>query len=154
MLQLLRTNSDNKDFVYLVKLLDENLAKRDGDEHAFYHQFNKIANLKNVVLVYIDTIVTGCGAFKPYNEKIVEIKRMFVLPGARRKGIAAKILIELESWAAALHFNGCILETGLKQPEAIQLYEKSGYKKIENYGQYADVKNSVCMKKEIQPQIL
>ncbi|MEO6589269.1 MAG: GNAT family N-acetyltransferase, partial [Pyrinomonadaceae bacterium] len=58
-----------------------------------------------------------------------------------------KILAELENWAKELNFSECILETGLKQPEAIRLYQKSGYETILNYGQYAGVENSVCMKK-------
>ena len=74
---------------------------------------------------------------------------MFVKPQFRNKGIAVKILNALESWAKKLNFSECILETGKKQPEAIRLYQKSGYTLITNYGQYVTVENSVCMKKSI-----
>jgi GNAT superfamily N-acetyltransferase len=80
----------------------------------------------------------------------MEIKRMYTLPECRGKGIATKVLIELEKWANELSYEKCILETGKKQPEAIALYKKNGYKLIPNYGQYAEMENSVCFEKEIE----
>jgi putative acetyltransferase len=79
----------------------------------------------------------------------MEVKRMFVVEEKRGQGIASKVLIELEKWAKELHYEKCILETGVKQPEAIRLYEKSGYRRIPNYGQYKDVAASVCFEKRI-----
>lgn len=149
MTTLQRTNSDNTAFQSLVRLLDEDLARRDGDEHAFYAQFNKIANISHVVVCYVDGQAVGCGAFKPYDEKTVEIKRMFVKPEYRGKGIGLIILKELEQWAASLNYPATILETGKKQPEAIRLYQKAGYRLIENFGQYENVANSVCMTKHL-----
>lgn len=149
MIHFIRTDSNNTDFQSLVVLLDKDLAIRDGDDHSFYDQFNKIVNIKNVIVCYDDETPVACGAFKPYTEDTVEIKRMFVLPGYRGKRLGAKVLQELEIWAAELHYQYCILETGKKQPEAIALYDRSGYTVIKNYGQYENVENSVCMKKEI-----
>lgn len=145
-----RTDSSDKDFRYLVSLLDKDLAIRDGDEHAFYSQFNKIENIRNVVVAYDNENAIGAGAFKEYQPAVVEIKRMFVLPEYRGKGIAFEILRQLEKWAAELNNTESILETGKKQPEAIALYQKSGYKIIPNYGQYENVQNSVCMSKKIR----
>lgn len=150
MIQLFRTDSDNKDFVALVKLLDADLAKRDGDEHSFYAQFNKIDKIKHAVVACEEGKPVGCGAIKEYDQKSVEVKRMYTLPAHRGKGIATKILNELELWATELHYHKCVLETGKKQPEAISLYKKSGYKIIPNYGQYAGVENSVCFEKELR----
>lgn len=149
MITYTRTDSDNKDFKTLVALLDKDLAIRDGDEHAFYSQFNKIDNLRNVVVCYIDSKPAGCGAFKEYSPGRVEIKRMFVEPEHRGSGLGLSILNELERWAAGLDYAECILETGKKQPEAIRLYQKAGYAIIKNYGQYEGVENSVCMMKNI-----
>ncbi len=149
MLTLLRTNSSHKDFIHLVKLLDADLAIRDGADHSFYTQFNKIDLIQNVVVAYDNNEAIGCGAFKNYDAATVEIKRMFVMPQQRGRGIAALILKELEQWAIEENYAACILETGKKQPEAIRLYEKSGYTFIPNYGQYAGVENSVCMRKEL-----
>lgn len=145
----IRTSSDNKDFQYLVSFLDKELSVRDGDEHAFYSQFNKIANIRNVVVFYVDEKAVGIGGFKEYETGKVEIKRMYVLPEHRGKGIAFQILQELEKWAGELNYSECILETGKKQPEAIALYQKSEYEIITNYGQYENVLNSVCMSKLI-----
>jgi putative acetyltransferase len=147
MTNLIRTDSSNTDFVELVKLLDEDLRLKDGDDHAFYAQFNKIDAIKNVLVAYVNNKAVGCGAFKPSKDHSVEIKRMFVHPDYRGKGIAQQILAELEKWAADLGNKNCVLETGQKQPEAIKLYLKSGYVRIPNYGQYANVANSVCMQK-------
>ena len=147
MIKILRTYSSNQDFIELVKLLDKELQIRDGGDHTFYAQYNMIDKLKNVVLAYYNDAAVGCGAIKEYEISTIEIKRMFVKDEYRSKGIATKILIELELWAGELGYNKCILETGFKQPEAIRLYTKNNYNVIPNYGQYAGMVNSVCMEK-------
>ena len=149
MIEILRTNSDNKDFRHLVISLDVDLAIRDGEDHAFYAQFNKIDLIKYVIIAYESGKPVGCGAIKEYSSNVMEIKRMFVSPICRGKGIASKVLIELEKWAGELSYSKCILETGVKQPEAIGLYYKSGYQSIPNYGQYAGVDTSVCFEKQL-----
>lgn len=150
MIRLIRTHSDNPDFIQLVKLLDADLAKTDGEEHSFYAQFNKIDKIKYVVLAYENEKPTGCGAIKEFGADTMEVKRMYVSPEGRRKSIATKILIELETWGRELSFSRCILETGKRQPEAIGLYKKSGYKTIPNYGQYTGITNSLCFEKELK----
>lgn len=149
MIELVRTNSKNEDFITLVKFLDEDLAIRDGNDHAFYAQFNKIDAIKYVVVAYQNNKALGCGAIKQYDKETMEVKRMFTSEESRGKGIASKVLEELELWAKELSFKKCILETGIKQPEAINLYKKNNYKRIKNYGQYASVENSVCFQKTI-----
>ena len=118
-----RTSSDDADFRDLVALLDEDLKQRDGDEHAFYAQFNSIENIRHVIVCYVDDKSIGCGAFKVCDPQKVEIKRMYVLPGYRGHGMGLGILKELELWAAELNFPECILETGKNNPEAIRLYQ-------------------------------
>lgn len=144
-----RTDSNNTDFQELVKHLDEYLAILDGDEHEFYAQLNKIANLNHVIVCYLNNQPIGCGAFKEYDDHTVEIKRMYVKPDYRGKSIGLYILRELELWAAELNYPTTILETGNKQPDAIRLYEKAGYTRIKNFGKYENVENSVCMSKDI-----
>jgi len=147
MIKIIRTNSENQDFVKLVKLLDADLAKRDGNDHTFYNKFNKIHQIKHAVVLYDNEKPLGCGAIKEYDSHIMEVKRMYTSIESRGKGIATKILIELENWATELFYKKCILETGKKQPEAIKLYEKNGYKLIPNYGQYVGIENSLCFEK-------
>jgi GNAT superfamily N-acetyltransferase len=150
MYKLVRTNSDNIDFQKLVKELDKDLAIRDGEEHAFFAQYNKIDAIKFVVVAYENEVAVGCGAIKEYEPNIMEVKRMFVSQDQRGKGIASLVLIELEKWAAELNYKKCILETGIRQPEAISLYKKNNYLLIDNYGQYINVTSSVCFEKELE----
>ena len=150
MITIKRTNSDNKDFIELVKFLDADLARRDGKEHSFYAQFNKIDKIKYVVVAYENDKPIGCGAIKEYSPNVVEFKRMYTSPGNRGKGIATNILMHLEKWAAELSYEKCILETGKRQSEAVALYKKNGYKLIPNYGQYAGIENSLCFEKEMK----
>lgn len=149
MLTFSRTDSNNKDFRELVSLLDKDLLIRDGDEHAFYAQFNKTDSIKNVIVCYENEKAVGIGSFKSHQPQVAEIKRMFVRPENRGNGIAFEILQRLEEWAAEEGYSECVLETGKKQPEAIHLYHKAGYKDIRNYGVYENVHNSVCMSKRI-----
>jgi putative acetyltransferase len=142
-----QTTSENLDFTNLVQLLDADLKIRDGEEHEFYAQINQTAVLKNVIVFYENNVAVGCGAFREIDSQTVEIKRMYVLPDFRGKGIASKILSELERWVSELNYKQTILETGVNQPEAIALYQKLGYSITKNYGQYEDMENSVCMKK-------
>lgn len=149
LLRIERTGAENPDFIQLVKQLDTELAERDGKEHLFYDQFNKIVEIEYVLVAYEMEMPVGCGAIKEYGPDTMEIKRMYVTPQSRGKGIAGNILSALESWATELSFKRCILETGKNQPEAIGLYLKSGYKVISNYGQYVNVENSICFEKEL-----
>ena len=149
MIRVLKTNSENQDFIELVKFLDLYLAEKDGDDHSFYNQFNKIDRIKHVVIIYDKGKAIACGAIKEYKQYIMEIKRMYTAPECRGKGIATKILIELENWSAEMSYEKCLLETGVKQEEAIGLYKKNGYKLISNYGQYIGVKNSLCFEKQL-----
>lgn len=146
MLNLVRTNSENKDFQKLTGLFDEFLIDIDGDEKEFFAQFNQIY-IENVLICYENEVALGCGAFKKLDSQTAELKRMFVLPEGRGKGIATKILTELEIWAKDSGYDSCILETSQKLESAIALYRKYGYKDIPNYGQYIGVKSSMCMKK-------
>ncbi len=149
MLTIKRATSDDPDFVGLVKFLDIDLADRDGNETYFYAQFNKIDLIDHVVIAHENGVPVGCGALKPFDDESVEIKRMYTTPEYRSKGIASSILAELEVWAKELGFSSCVLETGKRQPEAIALYEKAGYRRTENYGQYVGVENSVCFRKDL-----
>jgi putative acetyltransferase len=142
-----RTNSGDTDFIHLVAMLDADLAQRNGEEQAFYVQFNKLDLIRNVVIAYAGNIPVGCGAIKEYAVGTMEVKRMFTRTDQCGKGIASQLLNELEKWALELGYSKCLLETGMKQPEAIALYQKCGYTGIPNYGQYAGVENSVCFEK-------
>lgn len=146
-MMLKRTNPDDKDFHALVKKLDAELAFRDGADHAFYHQFNGIVSLNNVVVCFDDDRAVACGAFKARTAKQIEIKRMFVSVGHRRRGLAENVLKELETWGAELGYEEAVLETGKAQTEALCFYSKMGYGIIPNFFPYEGVENSICFRK-------
>lgn len=104
MIRIIRTNSDDQDFIQLVKYLDADLAERDGKDHSFYAQFNKIDKIKYVVVAYENDQPVGCGAIKEYAPNMMEIKRMYTSPENRGKGIASRVLGELEVWASELSY--------------------------------------------------
>ena len=149
MITIKRTNSEDIAFQDLVRELDIELKVIDGKEHVFYNQFNKTDNIKYVLVVYENNIPVGCGAIKEFAGESMEVKRMFVKPNKRGKGIASDLLKELEIWSSELGYSKCILETGKRQPDAVRLYEKNNYKRIPNYDPYKNVENSVCFEKEL-----
>lgn len=149
MVRLVRTDSENPDFIALVRELDADLAVRDGSEHSFYAQFNKITMIRHAVVAYLDDVAVACGAIKEFEPGTMEVKRMYTQPAHRGKRIAAAVLTALEAWAAEMKYTRTVLETGKKQPEAIALYQRNGYHITPNYGQYAGVDNSVCFEKKL-----
>ncbi|WP_106917418.1 GNAT family N-acetyltransferase [Chryseobacterium aurantiacum] len=148
-MNILRTDSNHPDFQNLVKHLDATLAEHNGDDHEFFDQFNKIDTIKNCIVVYIDEAPAACGAFKEFSMDTVEIKRMFTNPKFRKKGLGTTIVNELEDWAKALGYKKAVLETSQDLKNAISVYEKCGFYKIPNYGQYIGVDNSVCYEKRV-----
>jgi GNAT superfamily N-acetyltransferase len=149
MIELIRTNSDNEYFQYLVSGLDKDLAIRNGENNYFFAQYNKTDQIKHVIVAFLIDQPVGCGAMKEFDDQTMEIKRMFVPVQMRGKGIASAILQGLEKWAEELGYNKCILETGDKMPEAIRLYQKRNYRIMPNYGQYKNVHSSICFQKEL-----
>lgn len=147
MLELVRTDHTHSAFAHLVRELDQDLARRDGKDNAFYARFNSVDADARVVVAIAEGVPVGCGAIKQVDVDAMEVKRMYTLPAWRGKGVASGVLAELEQWARELGMERCILETGLRQPEAIALYERNGYEPIPNYGPYAGVANSRCFAK-------
>jgi len=102
------------------------------------------------VVARLNEAPVGCGALRPFEtEEAVEIKRMFVREDYRRRGISKQIVAFLEETARQLGYQKVVLETGTKQPEAIQLYHLSGYHRIPNFGEIKDETICVCFAKEL-----
>ena len=114
---------------------------------------NEIAGPRTgFVIAWLAGEPVGCGAWRPFSDAepgVVEIKRMYVEPALRRRGIARAILNQLEKLAQADGYSTARLETGAKQPHAIRLYETSGYRRIEPFGRYRDDPLSVCFEKRL-----
>lgn len=144
-----RTNSDNQDFKLLTQQLDEELDIIDKSAHEVCMPFNSIQTIKYVLVAYRNGIAVGCGAIREYEDHTIEIKRMFVVTAERGNGIASVLLKELENWSKELNYSTVILETGAKMSVAINLYQKHGFTKIPNYGQYERIESSLCFSKDL-----
>ncbi len=140
---------DHPDLLALVAALDGELEEFDGEDHAFYSQFNGLDKLMVALVAYNDATPVGCGGLKAFDDGSAEIKRMYVPPAHRREQIAARLLAALEQHAQQLGYSRCILETGVRQTAAVGLYERNGYTRINNYAQYEGVQDSVCYEKAL-----
>jgi len=146
---LKRTTNTDKDFVALVDKLNVELAVIDGDDHAFYNQYNGLDEIKHVIIAYADKQAVACGAIKAFDSDTMEVKRMYTEESVRGQGFATQVLEALEKWAIDLGQKNVVLETGKRQEDAVALYSKNGYNIIPNFGQYIGVENSCCFKKEL-----
>ncbi|MFV8355290.1 GNAT family N-acetyltransferase [Flavobacterium sp. XS1P32] len=147
--RIVKTTSENPDFVNLISALDKSLWERYPELKSDYWGNNILEINPNVVILYLEGKAVGCGCFKKYQKNTIEIKRMFVSPDVRGMGLAQTILLELEAWARDLGYSFSVLETLYKQKEAIALYQKTGYGIVDNYDPYIGLENSICMRKPI-----
>ncbi|TYP85998.1 GNAT family N-acetyltransferase [Blastococcus xanthinilyticus] len=99
----------------------------------------------------VDGVPAGCGAWRVYPPGGVEIKRVYVAPGFRRRGLAQVLMAELESSAARAGHGSVVLNTGQKQPEAVALYRELGYLPVAGYGVYACSPDAVFLGKDLLP---
>jgi putative acetyltransferase len=103
------------------------------------------------VVAWLDGSPAGCGAVRLRGGNQAELKRMYVVPGARGQGLSKAILTALEREAASLGAETVVLETGDKQFAALGLYESAGYRRIPCFGAYAASVTSVCLEKRLPP---
>jgi len=137
------------EIVALVTAQQQEIAEREiaavGSRVSNYPLHDGIQYLGAVV----DGRLVGCGAIQPLDRETAEIKRMYVAPAYRGRGIARQLLAALEELAASGGRRVLRLETGDFMPEAVKLYASSGYQPIPTYGEYAGNPNSVCFEKRL-----
>ncbi len=132
----------------LLEELDRDLLERYPRQHIHGVSLDELAGDRGAfVIAWFDGRPIGCGAIRSLEEEVGEIKRMYVRPDARRRGIARQVLTRLETIARELGFLILRLETGTRQPEAIALYERHGYQRIPPFGEYVNDPFSVCFEK-------
>jgi putative acetyltransferase len=148
-LEIVITDCRNKDFIRLIQLLDKDLTERYGELQKNYNRHNKIDLILDVIVVYKNGVPAACGGFKEFDCSKVEIKRVFVKKENRRQGLSKLVMDKLEELAVSKGYKYAVLETGLKNYEAISLYKNCGYEVIPNYGPYIGNLNSVCMRKTL-----
>ena len=136
----------------LISALNGELEIRYPEEGANFFRLDpvEVAEGRGAFLVaYINDEPVGCGAVRRIEPTVAEIKRMYVAPTARGRGVGKRIITELEAIARGLGINRLVLETGPRQPEAIAVYKRSGFAKIPLFGEYVNSNFSVCMAKDL-----
>lgn len=150
MISIRRSTFADPDFRSLVAELDTDLQQRYGAKQSQYDVHNKALEGASVVIALNQDQPVGCGCFKAFDQAdTVELKRMYVQPSARGVGIAQQIITELEQWASEKGYSKAVLQTAIKQPEAIAFYRKCGYQPMAAYGAYVGDEDSVCMEKQV-----
>ncbi len=146
------TDGRNPDFIKLCEMLDSDLDEIVGGhaQREQYVQYNQLDDIHDVIVIFVDDIPAACGAFKHYDEYSAEIKRVYVRPEYRGRGLAERLMSELEQKAALKGYSSLILETGEPLKAAMKLYLRLGFAVIENYGQYRDIPESICMAKSVK----
>ena len=145
------TDGEDRDFVNLCSRLDSTLDEMlEGKiQRSQYEQYNQRDNIHDVIVVYQNGKPVACGGFKMYDEDHAELKRLFTEPHVQNMGIGGELIRRLEAKAKIKGYRWCILETGEPLEAACHVYKKAGYKIIPNYGQYADMPDSICMERKI-----
>jgi GNAT superfamily N-acetyltransferase len=136
----------------LIAALDAEMRGRYPEEGANHFRLDadEVALGRGAFLVAaLEDVLVACGAVRRIEAGVAEIKRMYVAPAARRRGIARVLLERLEQEARALGARRVVLETGVRQPDALALYERAGYEPVEPWGEYVDSPLSVCLGKEL-----
>lgn len=149
-LRIERVPMNHPDAARLCGMAHDELIARYGNEGADPPHIEDFVPPRGAFfVVWADGLPVACGGLKRLDsgERLGEVKRMFVLPSHRRRGLARRILEAVEGEARTLGLNRLWLETGNLQPEAIALYESAGYVRIPRYGPYADDDWSVCFEK-------
>jgi putative acetyltransferase len=133
----------------LVAAAEAELAARYGDDGTRY----PVDPAARFLVAFLDGEPVGCGALQGIDAAIAEIKRMFVEPMHRRRGVARRLLAALEDEAAAAGFAAVRLETGVRQPEALAFYRSAGYRRMPAYGPYLGDPMSVCFSKDLRQRV-
>lgn len=141
-------NPDDEKVLAITEELSENLYLRFGSDGKNSFQYWENENSKFVfVIAEINSEIVGCGAIRPIDQNIGEVKRMYAkYPG---KKIGQTILGFLENEAVNLGYTNLVLETRVKNESAVQFYQKQGYKVIPNYGKYTDRPEAICLEKSL-----
>jgi|EndMetStandDraft_5_1072996.scaffolds.fasta_scaffold01602_3 putative acetyltransferase len=136
----------------LIRALDAELSRLYPEQGATHFRLDadEVAPERGGFFVaYVNGSPVGCGAVRQLDAETAEIKRMYVDPGMRRRGVGRAVLAALEREAARLGVRTVVLETGARQPEALRLYEATSFSPIPPFGEYVDSPLSICLGKRI-----
>ena len=146
------TAYDHPDAVALIAEVQQEYVVRYGGQDGTPVDPAEFAPPRGLFLVaYVDGTAAACGGWRALDTN-VELKRMYVVPAFRGRGLARALLAELERTAAVAGYRRVVLETGSKQPEAIALYTSSGYEPVARFGYYADAQGAVHLGKVVDAE--
>ena len=151
MIEFKRTDGQNEDFMENCRLLDLDLDRRVGKviERDKYRQYNQLDRIQEAMVVYEGAQAIGGGAIRRYDDRTVELKRVFVHPEHQGKGIGSRLVSLLMEWAVELGYDRMVLETGELLAESCAVYKKLGFCIIPNYGPYVNMPESLCMARDL-----
>ena len=143
---------DTAEALALIQVLDAHLNGLYAPENRYGLSVAALLDESVTFLVArLDGVAVGCGAVKFVNRDYAEVKRMYVTPRWRGRGVAQTLLRHLERLSHQNGFGILRLETGIHQPEAVTLYERAGFSRCEAFGESADDGVSVCREKTLGP---
>ena len=149
MLELRFVDAENRDFHDLTAALDEYYFMLVGEVEKRYAKYNLPHLFDCRIVAYEDGKPAGCGAWKKIDEGTFEVKRIYIAPEFRRKGVASAVIAALEQDAAKHGFTKVILETARTTEDSAALYTKLGYRVIPYYGSPAGAENCLCFEKNL-----
>ncbi len=150
--EIKRAELDSEDAIELIEKLNAELTERYPEEGATHFRLDaaEVVPGRGVFLVvYLDGEPVGCAALRRLDSADAELKRMYVDGCVRGRGYGRMLLTAIEAEANALGVSRIVLETGVRHPEALGLYESAGFGRIEAFGEYVGSLLSVCMAKEL-----
>ena len=133
----------------IARLTKELMERYHGDGTGNFQPADVLVPRSGFVIGRLGGRPVACGAYRPIDQDVAEIKRMYVESDFRGRGLSRRILDDLEARARSDGYTSVRLETGTMQPEAIRLYESAGYCRIEPYGHYHDSPCSICFEKRL-----
>jgi GNAT superfamily N-acetyltransferase len=133
----------------IEELQEEYILRYGGRDETPVDPDEFVPPLGSFFLVYRDGELIGCAGMRRRSEADVEVKRMFVRRPFRGRGYSRDLLVLVEEEARTLGFSRVLMETGLGQPEAIGLYESSGYERIPGFGHYRNEPQNRCYAKTL-----
>ena len=149
-MEVIITDERDERFIELSDKLNQEYYDIHGEMVLKYNDYNEL-NVPHLVLLVLnwDKLI-ACVAYRKFNDNSIEIKRLFVSKRHRKKGIAHKIVKQIEKIAIDYGFKYSYIVTGINNTAAINLYVKMDYKVIDNFGMFEDDEDCLCMKKEFK----
>lgn len=149
-MKMVLTNEKDVRFLNLVEELDYGYYLRIGDELEKYNQYNEFKDPHIVMLMMDGDEAIACASYRKFDYQSVEFKRVFVKKEYRKRGIAYKLIKELEKDVIENGYKYSYIVTGINNHAAIGLYEKLDYFKTDKFGQFKEDETVLCMKKDFR----